>query len=82
MDVLEITESDALTQSLLLTTLVVTDEDLSSQLEFSISNNPDGVFSINNRGQCLYNVPYQLLLFFIPDYHLKVLLLGIRNVRY
>ena len=51
VDILEITESATLTQPLLLTTLTVTDADLTAQLEFSISNNPDGVYSINNRGK-------------------------------
>ena len=54
MDILEITESATLTQPLLLTTLTVTDADLTAQLEFSISNNPDGVYSINNRGKLGY----------------------------
>ena len=54
VDILEITESATLTQPLLLTTLLVTDADLTAQLEFSISNNPDGVFSINNRGRLSY----------------------------
>ena len=54
VDILEITESAALTQPLLLTTLLVTDADLTAQLEFSISNNPDGVYSINNRGKLGY----------------------------
>ena len=54
VNILEITESATLTQPLLLTTLTVTDADLTAQLEFSISNNPDGVYSINNRGKLSY----------------------------
>lgn len=56
VDILEITESDSLDTNILLTSLTVTDSDLSSELEYSISNNPDGAFSINNRGNKMINV--------------------------
>lgn len=58
--ILEIFEN---VDSAVLTTLQVTDRDQDSQLEISISNNPEGVYSINNQGRAILNVLNHLCYF-------------------
>lgn len=67
---LEVTETNSVDETDILTQLKVVDSDLSSEFEFSISSNPDGAFNVDSNGASpVFYHSFRLIIANVSNHH-------------